>query len=47
MFSLDIEKDLNYVGKNLENKNDKKRKILKQQNRKLNQYQLVNLLLKY
>ena len=29
MFSLDIEKDLNYVGKNLENKNDKK-KILKQ-----------------
>ena len=46
MFSLDVEKDLNYVGKNLENKNHKK-KILKPQNRKLSQYPIINLLLKY
>ena len=27
MLSLDIEKDLNYVGKSLENKNDKKKNL--------------------
>ena len=41
MFSLDIEKDLIYIGKDLKDKNDKKI-ILKLINRKLSHYLQAN-----
>ena len=48
MFSLDIEKDLNYVGKSLENKNDKKKnlKITEQKTKPISTNKLIAQILK-